>query len=46
MTRAIWWCFDRTPKRFQDWAEAWARTLIARRSTQYQQAINWARNQP
>jgi hypothetical protein len=37
--RRVWWLFDRTPERFQDWAEAWARTLIVHRSPEYQRQL-------
>jgi hypothetical protein len=33
--RIAWWLFDRTPTRFQDWVESWARTLIVRRNRMF-----------
>jgi hypothetical protein len=42
----VWWLFDHAPKRVQDWAESWARTLIVRRQLSYKAAIKWARTAP
>jgi hypothetical protein len=44
VSSVVWWLFDRTPKRFQDWVESWARTLIVRRAPGYKAAVAWARD--